>query len=225
MKKLALVLVAGAIGSGASHANISTGFFAGAQIGYGSTNGKYTTTDVNGNSLSGSTDIGGSGGNIGVLGGYGWVEKRLYMGAEVSYTFEQITMNNTLGDSAAQGGAQLKRSGYFNMALRCGYLPIPNILFYIRVGGNFGTWKFRDTGIGGINGFTQASTGSGAKNRLTFVPGFGLETAIHQCVYLRLEYVYEFGPSVKATNSSISAFSNVSTIRNQSTKLGVVYKF
>ena len=70
------------------------------------------------------------------------------------------------------------------------------------------------------------ATGTGSKSRLSFAPGIGLETAIHKHVYVRVEYVYEFGPSVRATNSNFTnAYTNVSTIRNQAGKVGLSYKF
>jgi opacity protein-like surface antigen len=226
MKKLALVLIGSAAAAGIAKANhpLSTGFFVGANGGYGATTAKYSTTNANGNSLTGSTDVGGNTGSIGIMGGYGWIEKCLYMGAEVAYTFENAKINNTLITNTNQGGSQLKRNGYFNLAFRGGYLLAPNIMVYIRLGGNWSKWTFRDAGTLG-NGFTQATAGTGSKNRLTFAPGVGLETAIHKHVYTRLEYIYEFGSNVRAASNNSRAFSTIGTIRNQVAKLGLVYKF
>lgn len=223
MKKLALALVASAVAVGATQANISTGFYLGAAVGYGATTGKFT--GQNGAvAINGSQDVGANAANIGIMGGYGWVQQCLYIGAELAYTFENAKINSSLGQNQFGFGAgtmQLKRNGYFNAALRAGYLFTPNTMLYVRLGANWGKRTLNDS----LNNFGTTNPGRGSKNRMAFAPGVGLETAVHKNVYLRVEYVYEFGPSVRATNSTVQGFSNVGTIRNQSGKVGLVYKF
>jgi opacity protein-like surface antigen len=221
MKKLALALVASTVAVAAAQANISTGFYLGAAVGYGATTGKVTFKANNVAQTAGSTDVGGNAANIGIMGGYGWVQQCLYFGGELAYTFENAKINNTLGQAAGTGSMTLKRNGYFNAAIRGGYLFTPNTMLYVRLGANWGKWTLNDS----LAGFNNAFPGKGSKNRLSFAPGLGLETAVHKNVYLRVEYVYEFGPSVRATNSSTNGFSNVGTIRSQSGKVGLVYKF
>ncbi|MCE3230376.1 MAG: hypothetical protein K0R52_304 [Alphaproteobacteria bacterium] len=231
MKKLALALVASTVAAGAASANIGTGFYLGAAAGYGSTTGKFTaqTQTAAGvvTAVPGSADVGGNAANIGIMAGYGWVSGCTYFGGEVGYTFENSKINATLGQQGAgallqgTGSATLKRNGYFNAALRGGYLFTPNTMMYVRLGGNWGKWTLNDSLT-----FANANPGSGSKNRFSFVPGVGLETAVHKNVYLRVEYTYEFGPSVRATSGSrASAFSQVGTIRSQSGKVGLSYKF
>jgi len=227
MKKLALALVASTVALGATQANISTGFYLGAAVGYGSTTGKLTTTDNAAGVVqqrAGSTEIGANAANIGIMGGYGWVANCLYFGGELAYTFENAKITDTLGQVAGTGSLQLKRNGYFNVAVRGGYLFTPNTMLYIRLGANIGKWTLNDT----LNAFNNANPGRGSKSRLSFAPGLGLETAVHKNVYLRVEYVYEFGPSVRASSGNAgftTHFSNVGTIRSQSGKVGLVYKF
>jgi opacity protein-like surface antigen len=204
MKKLALALVASTVAIGSASANIGTGFYLGADVGVGSTTGKATS-----NGATGSVDVGGTAANIGIFGGYGWVTGCLYFGGEIGYTFENAKVSNTLGVN----NVQFKRNGYFDAALRGGYLFTPNTMLYVRLGGRLGKFS--------LNSATPAVSGS--KNRLSFAPGFGLETAIHKNVYLRVEYAYEFGPSVRASNGA--TFVNVGTVRNQSGKIGLAYKF
>ncbi len=229
MKKLALALVASTVALGATQASIGTGFYLGAHVGYGSTTGKATgqvqTTAAGAIvATNGSSDVGGNAANIGVMGGYGWVTGCLYFGGEVAYTFENTKINNNLNLGvnpfnlgASRGAAQLKRNGYFNAALRGGYLLNPNTMMYVRLGGNWGKWTLNVP-------FTNGTL-SGSKNRLSFAPGVGLETAVHKNVYLRVEYTYEFGPSVRATTANNATFVNVGTIRSQSGKVGLSYKF
>jgi len=172
--------------------------------------------------FSGSRDIGGTAANIGIHGGYGWVTNCLYFGGEVAYTFANTKINDTAFASATQTNTQLKRNGYFNAALRGGFLFTPNTMAYVRLGGNWGKYTLNDS----LQSFTNAAPGAGSKNRLSFAPGVGLETAIHKNVYLRLEYIYEFGPSIRATNASVpAAFTNAGTIRDQTARLGLSYKF
>lgn len=223
MKKLALALVTSAVAVTAASANIGTGFYLGAGVGYGSTTGKYSGVNAGGAAVTGSADIGGNAANIGIFGGYGWVTGCLYFGGEIGYTFENTKVNNNIFTAATFGGATLKRNGYFNAALRPGYLFTPNTMAYVRLGANWGKWTLDDA----VNfGFNSANQARGSKNRLSFAPGVGLETAIHKNVYLRVEYVYEFGPSIRATNANVAgAASNVGTLRSQSGKIGVAYKF
>ena len=214
MKKLALALVASTVALGATHANhISTGFYLGAHAGYGSLTGKVSNSVNN----AGSADFGSGFGNIGIHGGYGWVTGCLYLGGELSYTFENAKANNTVGGN---GNLQLKRNGYARAALRGGYLFTPSTMGYIALGGNWGKYTLNDSRTFPNNAI------SGSKNRLSFAPGVGVETAVHKNVYLRLEYNYEFGPSVRATSATnANDFTNVGTIRSQSGKVGLSYKF
>jgi len=223
MKKLALSLIASTVALGAAHANhhhhISTGFYLGAHGGYGSLTGKVSGNDVGGLFNGGSSDIGSGFGNIGIHGGYGWVTGCLYLGGELSYTFENAKINGNLG---GRGSIQLKRNGYARVAVRGGYLFTPSTMGYIALGGNWGKYKLNDSNLF----FAPATAASGSKNRFSFAPGVGLETAVHKNVYLRLEYNYEFGPSVRATNGALpNNFTNVGTIREQSGKIGLSYKF
>jgi len=210
MKKLALALVTSAFAVTGASANIGTGFDLGVALGYGATTGK-RTLQLNGAAVPGSTDIGGNAANIGIFGGYGWVTGCLYFGGEIGYTFENTKVNDTLDGASVQ----LKRNGYFNAALRGGYLFTPNTMLYVRLGGNWGKWSLRAS--------AGADTISGSKNQLSFAPGLGLETAVHKNVYVRVEYVYDFGPSVRATDGTNAI--NIGTLRNQSGKIGLAYKF
>lgn len=237
MKKLALVLAAStSIALQASHANISTGFYAGAHAGYGATTAKTSGvlaqtipgTGPAGTSVAGSQEVGSTAPNIGIMGGYGWVYGCMYYGGEIAYTYENTKINDTIGQGAVLNGATLssstfKRSGYFHVGLRGGYLFTPNTMFYIRLGANFSKWILNDSLN---NGFSSAIPAAGSKNRLTVTPGLGLETAIHQHVYLRVEYIFEWGPNVSATNANAQAGSTtMSNVRTQSGKVGLVYKF
>ena len=222
MKKLALALVASAVTLSAANANISTGFYLGATAGFGATSGKATGAVDNGagveRAVSGSRDIGGNAANIGLIGGYGWVSGCMYYGGEIGYSFENTKIRDTFNSNTRS--SELKRNGYFNAALRGGYLFTPNTMFYVRLGMNWGKWTLNDSFLSSV-----ANPAKGSKNRMSFVPGLGLETAIHKNVYLRVEYTYEFGPSVRAKANNVVGYVNVGSIRTQSAKVGLAYKF
>jgi len=230
MKKLALALVASTIAVSATQANISTGVYLGAHVGYGATTAKTSGVQAvsdgvipAGTGTPGSTDIGASAPNIGIMTGYGWVCGCVYYGGELAYTYESTKISDTTGQTGIFTNSQFKRNGYFHAGLRGGYLFTPNTMFYLRLGLNFGRWTLNDQLN---NGFSSTTPGTGNKNRISFVPGFGIETAIHRHVYLRVEYVFEFGPSVRATNVNFPlGFTNVGNVRSQSGKLGLAYKF
>jgi opacity protein-like surface antigen len=221
MKKLALVLVASTVSLGSTQANITTGFYLGGAVGSGATTANATGQNIV--AVPGSTNVGTTAFNFGIMGGYGWVFGCMYYGGELGYAYENTKVNDTTTQRGGFDSSQLKRTGYFNAALRGGYLFTPNTMLYIRLGINWGKWSLRDSLN---NGFSMAQPGSGSKNRPSFVPGFGIETAVHRHVYLRVEYVYEFGPGVRATNGALpNRFTNMGTLRTQSGKLGVSYKF
>lgn len=222
MKKLALALAVSTIVTGATSANISTGFYLGAHAGYGSTTSKLNGFAAGGGLNTGTLQMGNNQGNIGVHGGYGWVTGCLYLGGEVSYTFENAKVTDSLGTGGAFGVNQLKRNGYFRAALRGGYLFTPSTMGYIALGGNWGKWTVNDQ----LDFAASANPSTASKNTVSFAPAVGVETAVHKNVYLRLEYSYEFGPSVRANNRTITTDStNWGSIRSQSGKVGLSYKF
>lgn len=223
MKKLALALIASTVALSAANANISTGFYLGATTGFGATTAKQTGSNAaDAASVNLSNEAGGTAFNIGLIGGYGWVTGCMYYGGEVGYSFENSKISLVNGNDSSQ----LKRNGYFNAAFRGGYLFTPNTMFYVRLAAHWGKWTLNDATA--TFGFNSANPASGSKNRLSFAPGVGLETAIHKNVYLRVEYTYEFGPSVRATSGNANfnkGSSNMGTIRTQSGKVGLAYKF
>jgi outer membrane immunogenic protein len=224
MKKLVLALISSVVVAGAAGAHgghINSGFYLGAHGGYGSTTGN-TNGQVAGVALAGTADVGSNTGNIGVHGGYGYVTGCLYVGGEVGYTFENTKINSSLGNAAGTSALQLKRNGYFNAALRGGYLFTPGTMGYVRLGGNVGKWTINDR----LVAFTNAVPGTGSKNRISFTPGLGLETAVHKNIYLRVEYNYEFGTSIQARNAARpTTFLNIGNLRSQSGNVGLSYKF
>lgn len=217
MKKLTLALAASVLAINSAVAHISTGFYAGMVGGYGATTGKFTVVRQ-----SGSTDVGAGAASLGLLIGYGWVTNCVYWGGEAGYVFENTRINETLGQTTNLDAVRLKRTGYTNLAIRGGYLFNPNTMMFIRLGGNFSNWKMYD----GLWAFTASTSGRGSKNRFTFIPGVGMETSVQKQVYVRIEYLYEFGPGISTSNPSVAgASSQMGTLRSQTGRVGLAYKF
>jgi opacity protein-like surface antigen len=222
MKKLTLALVASTLILTNANAHISTGFYLGAHAGYDTTTATNTSQQL-GVTNSGDIQVGSSNGIIGIHGGYGWVQSCLYVGGDFGYTFGRTKLRDSMANPGTPGEATLKRDGYFRAAFRAGYLFTPNTLLYITLGTNLSKWNYNDTLN---NGFNQTIPGTASKNKFTFAPGVGLETVIHRNVYLRFDYFYEFGTSLRAVNSrNGNAYSQLSTIRSQSLRMGISYKF
>lgn len=219
MKKLALALVAATALAGAASAHLSTGFYMGAHTGWDSMRADYS--QVNGGvAVAGSTQVGRDNPNIGLFAGYGWINGCFYWGGELGYTFANVKARDTLG-FVAPAATELKRNGYFNAAVRLGYLFSVNTMGYIRLGVNWGKWSVNDTIL--VN---AANPYTGSKSRASFAPGVGLETAVHKNVYVRAEWTYEFASSVRATRAAVANTSSTyNSIRSNSFKLGIAYKF
>jgi opacity protein-like surface antigen len=219
MKKLVLALASAGFLASTASANIGTGFYIGAHTGWDSVRADYTI-----DSTKGKNEIGRDNPNIGVFAGYGWLCGCFYWGGEIGYTFANIKIRQSLGSST--NFAELKRSGYFNVAARFGYLFSQNTMGYIRLGGSYTKWKATDTYARAVVG-AAASTLTGSKNRFSFVPGVGIETALNRNVRLRAEWGYEFGSSLRAESKTagVTTVSNFRSIRGNSFKLGVLYTF
>ena len=229
MKKLVLALAATAGLANVASANIGTGFYLGAHTGWDS-----TRADVNYiNGPTGKKEIGRDNPNIGIFAGYGWLCGCFYWGGEIGYTFANIKIRQNATASStgvvpvvsATEVFELKRNGYFNAAVRLGYLFSQNTMGYVRLGGNYGKWK----AMGSLSQTAGAVvTGpfnyAGNKNRFSFAPGVGIETALNRNVSLRAEWSYEFGSNVGATGNTATAL-NFRSIRSSSMKLGIAYRF
>lgn len=230
MKNLALALIASTVALSGTKATIDSGFFLGGAVGYGSIKGQYSIPGATpGNAISGSQSVGDSSFNGGIHAGYGEVKNCFYLGCEIGATYDNSKIKNTLNGfvngAALVGQYQLKRDWYLNVALRGGYLIAPTTMAYLRLGVNASKWTFSDTNS--LTGpFSPGSPSSGSKNSISFAPGIGVEAALNKHLYVRLEYTYEFAPSLIATNVFIAGqATRVSNIRSQATKVGLFYRF
>lgn len=266
MKKLTTALLAAAAISGAAFAEgntASSGFYLGANAGVANTNVKYsfTNTGVAANTTytaaqlqqNFKSDSGKMAGLFGAFAGYGMVVGQgAYFGGE-AYAGLDSSKLSTYDDSntgAATGyfKSTVKRTNYYGLAARIGYMVTPSTLAYIRLGVEAGKWQAQVVPNAATITQQPALIASGSsqqagsnktftksKNTLSFAPGLGLEAYVTKNMFLRAEYSYLFGPSISGLNQDIQGYPNSSfagtnvlhtfKITQHQFKIGVGYKF
>ncbi|WP_032112729.1 outer membrane protein [Candidatus Paracaedibacter symbiosus] len=209
MKKLALALVASSFVAGAATADINTGFYLGAGIGAGSVNANIQDSV---NNLDVKSNIGRSRIEGSLYAGYGFVTGCTYLGGEFGYTFAgaKVGQSVTVGNLAGSGFT-IQQRNIWNFAVLAGQKVSPSTMIYARLGLNLANYKLEafetDAGV------TTQYPGD-SKNKASFAPGLGIETAVTKNVRVRLQYVYDLGAKIGDSN-----------VRAQSATLGVAYKF
>jgi opacity protein-like surface antigen len=190
-----------------------------------------------------------------VFAGYGMsFAQGAYAGFELSGGLD-TTKFDAYNDSATTKSGfpkvTLKRTNFYGLAGRLGYMVTPSTLAYVKLGIEAGKWKADVTpnqilssgyyGTGSTTGTdaTQIAnmkkTQSGSKNSLSFVPGVGFEMFLNKNLFLRAEYTYLFGPKV-TVNQDASYYRSDSYINGEKLrhelkvtqhafKLGMGYKF
>ncbi len=249
MKKLTTALLAAAALTTAVSAEGSsnTGFYLGASAGVANTNVKYSY--VSAGTITGTavqnfqSNAGKMGGLFGVFAGYGMVVGQgAYVGGELYGGFDTTKMS-VYDDSATTGNGfpktTLKRTNYYGLAARVGYMVTPSTLAYIRLGIEGGKWTGQvipnqNVTAGYISNASLNTTVSGSKNSISFAPGLGLEAYINKNLFLRAEYSYLFGPTVNISQN-VSGYTGgymAGTLMNykmkitqHAFKIGVGYKF
>lgn len=257
MKKLTTaLLVAAALTTAVSADGGSNGgFYLGANAGVANTNVKYSYVSVspavgptlatqNYNNTSGKMA-----GLFGVFAGYGMnVGQGAYVGGEV-YGGLDTTKVTPYDDSGSTVNGYhkttVKRTNFYGLAARLGFMVTPSTLAYIRLGVEAGKWTTQVTpnqaalnlavnqAVAGVLG-TDASAVSKTKNSINFAPGLGMEVSVNKNLFVRAEYSYLFGPSITAiqgtsklanTYMNGQSMNHTTKISQHAFKIGVGYKF
>jgi len=227
MKKLtSILLVAAAATAVHAEGTSATGFYAGANVGIANTQAKYTANSVN-PAATGSTstqnfkaETGKMGALFGVFAGYGMTfAQGAYAGFELSGGLD-TTKFDAYNDSATTKNGfpkvTLKRTNFYGLAGRLGYMVTPSTLAYVKLGIEAGKWKADVTPNQNIENTYYADltkvdatkkTQSASKNSLSFVPGVGFEMFLNKNLFLRAEYTYLFGPKV-TVNQDAANYAN-----------------
>lgn len=221
MKKIALLALAATVATAqANTCNSSvTGFYLGAGLGLANTNVKYdystqlSATGVAGNAVKASSDTGKMGLLYGLMGGYNMqlannvvVGAELYLGGDST----KVKTHDSTGSgiSTATGKSQVKRTLYYGLAPRIGYMITPHVLAYVRLGIEGGKYKAEFTpDAGAVDNINKVLVAAGdpqlsgktvttSKNRINFAPGVGADIFVSKNVFMRMQYTYLFGPTI-----------------------------
>lgn len=264
MRKLttALLVAAATISGAFAEGNTaSSGFYLGANAGVANTNVKYSFANTNVVATAGypasafqqnfKSESGKMAGLFGAFAGYGMVVGQgAYFGGEVYGGFDSSKVS--VYDDSASGAATgyfkstVKRTNYYGLAARVGYMVTPSTLAYIRLGVEAGKWTAQVVPDSGTITATQNTataaqqaasnqTFTKSKNAISFAPGLGLEAYITKNMFLRAEYSYLFGPKINGLDQNIVGYPNAIfngtdvihsfKITQHQFKIGVGYKF
>ncbi len=256
MKKLTTaLLVAAALTTAVSADGGSNGgFYLGANAGVANTNVKYNFVSVSpaagGATQNYNNTSGKMAGLFGVFAGYGMVVGQgAYVGGEV-YGGLDTTKVTPYDDSGSTINGYhkttVKRTNFYGLAARVGFMVTPSTLAYIRLGVEAGKWTTQVTpnaaaitanplaGESAENVASNAVAVSKTKNSINFAPGLGMEVSVNKNLFLRAEYSYLFGPSITAVQNTQyvdqtcingSSLNHTAKISQHAFKIGVGYKF
>jgi len=195
------------------------------------------------NAQVGSTNAGKMNPLFGLFAGYGMQVGNMYFGGEVYGAFDSAKVEafndagTTSGTATSRsfplGKASVKRTNFYGLAPRLGFMANANTLVYVKLGIEGGKWTATQTTAS--NDFATAAQNvatKGTKNSISFAPGLGIDAFITKNLFLRAEYTYLFGPKITVKqNTSVSqswggdSAKHTFAITQQSFKVGVGYKF
>lgn len=239
MKKMLLALATTTVATTAVvQAESVTGFYLGANAGLAQTNADYRINNPGvaaTSAYSQKINAGKSAGLFGLFGGYGMTFAGCgYFGGELSFGFDTsklVPIDNTDGDKTLSVSLKTKvsRNNYYGAAIRLGSLFTPQNLAYIKVGAEGGKWNFRSENLqaaaptaGGDKVVNKSKSGVG------LVLGAGLETHLKNNVFIRAEYSWLRGPTLKVEQNTAAGFGRLCSsakISQHRLMIGAGYKF
>lgn len=201
-KVLASTVIAAGLLSGVAHADTPnfTGFYLGANGGYGMGSGKLNTGAFGNNDVRFNLDAdhGVKGFRGGLHAGYGYqFENKFYLGLEVSGDYSntegKITEDNTTGGLSSYL-AKARRKDAFGAALHLGGL-LGHVLTYVKLGIETARWNFNFDGDSSGDQVVDildgvAKSDSKKERLLGFVAGLGCATMITENIKFGGEWVY-----------------------------------
>lgn len=198
MKKIALLASVAVLSTAAmasSPACSVTGFYAGANAGVASTEGKFKVEN---------TKISGRSVQYGAFSGYNMgLGNGVVVGGEVFLGGDNSKVSRTTNNVKTE----MKRTLNYGIAPRVGYMITPSVLAYVRLGLEAGSWKLSVT-----------DQRTAKKNKVSFAPGLGFDIFASKNVFVRAQYHHAFGPKVKKDAVEVKASQSVFA-------LGFGYKF
>ena len=258
MKKLTTALLAVCAVSTAAMADAGAfnGFYLGANAGVANTTSKYDYKNVAANTTGTSrTSYASTGSNVfqsgknsnagqaGLYAGYNMQMGQMVVGGEAYVSLDST--KKTLYDDTANAAnpmfkVTLKRSVFYGLAARFGFVVSPSTMLYARLAAESGKWTMNSVAAPSVANSASAATASagantmnGTKNGIYFAPGLGIETVVAKNLLLRAEGTYTFAPTVTINSQDTSnirtingtAVKHTSKTSQMAVKLGLAYKF
>lgn len=203
MRKLLLLCATAGIISTA-HADHHLGnIYVGPFIGMGVTEGKFKMND---NDAFHNKRIGDKGFLGGLLLGYAYPCKNLFMGFELLGNFD-TTKDTIINEGTVSTGRnesfKLKNRASYGFSARLGYRTHSDTVFFVRLGGEWSHYKL-SYAASSVNPAGELSA-SNSKTKFAFVPGIGIEAPIDGRWRVRLEGKYRLPQKVSFTTGSSTA--------------------
>lgn len=220
MKKYLLTAAALALTASSASATMKsfTGFYMGANLGYGMGRATAQTsgTGAAASNFAQKNHLSVSGMNGGLHLGYGWMLQRVYyLGLEAFGTLSNMQGSQQVGDDKRFQASFIKArlNNTFGAALHFGGM-LNSMLAYVKIGVESASWKFEQSadiaGFGIAPANAGTIVGSNKTRRLTGIPmGVGFATMLTDRIRAGAEFVYTHYPSAATVttdynNQSIS---------------------
>ncbi len=203
MKKVLLASAMALSVAGTASAADFTGFYLGAQLGYGSAKTKLSSNDTNAagavrqvgpDSMSG--DIGARGVVGGLHVGYGkQFDNRMYLGLEAWGNLSNTNGNiddvvRTIAPGRVASTYKATRRNEFGIALKPG-IVFNNALLYVKLGVASASWK-KETTFTDVNTNAAVPSASSSNRHTAFVPGIGVSFMATDHVMVGVEATHSF---------------------------------
>lgn len=220
MKKIALLASAVAVSAAVADAPACcsmAGFYTGLNFGWTGTQTKETGKQQADTSYDSKKSD--QGYQYGVFGGYNMgLGNNFVAGMELFLAGDSSKISHKFSNNGVNTDSELKRTTSYGVAPRVGYMITPNVLGYVRLGLEGGSWKFN------YKTSDNNPNISNKKNTVSFAPGLGFDMLVSKNVFVRAQYHYLFGPKFRSKNSNDT--TNVENkISQQVFTLAVGYKF
>lgn len=227
MKKIMLLCSGVLVSAVVADTPSMSGYYAGANVGLARPNVQYDYNDpTRGANKQKHTD---SGMQYGAFGGYNKVMgSHVVVGAELfgGGDSSKVKTYSTASSTTNPGPTEIKRTVYYGVAPRVGYMVAPHTMAYARLGVEGGQWKANYNAAGSFLTTPSPSQSTVKKNTASFAPGVGVDMMVVKNVFMRAQYHHLFGPTLKTNTSYASGTSTQSFKTSQDVlALGVGYKF
>lgn len=247
MKKIVLALVTTSAFVSQAAADVRSGFYVGETMSVNSLalDGKTSyreadtaTPSVNPTYFSKTKPNSGKFGlGAGVYAGYGMVSGCMYYAGELAYNYNGAQTKSSSSsnftsfifddnDLTQNTRLKIENEHTFNFAALIGTKLTPSTVLYVRIGGNVSKIEMK------ASIFAQHINKN--KTRLSFAPGFGVETSMHKNWVARLEYSYDLGQGVSKSKTlpdpvglatrTQTFKTHIKHINTHSVKFGIAYR-